>query len=254
MPEKSENRNVEKIDVNRPLVMSPLERGRYREDEDECKLLEFQGDNRYVVRVDTLEILRAQLGDENLTIEGASNKVKSLFDELREKYGIDAPVNFAIVDGENQAQLFYIITNKVDGKDIEKINFDVPNREDLMKETETFFLSLVKYFLDKFSSDGLVFWDIADKSAYKYGKKEGDTSDHFYLVDTDIKCGNGENGIMSLSNILPTIKEMESKCGKKFNSVRDALRKFIEPIIKNGGAGQHAKTKDMKRFADFLEG
>lgn len=232
MPEKlgSESESSEqKIDLGRRLIISEFEHGQYREDDNYAKLLEFEGDPNHIVRIEKLDIVKAQLGDENLATEDAVSKVKNLFDELKTKYNIEAPIEL-VTDEKGEEKLIYIITDKITGQDIEKIDFNSPDREKRIEETGRLFLSLVKYFVDKFNSNELVFWDIPHHSAFKFGKKGSDVSDRIYLVDTDLKLTKGKHGINDLTRILETIEKVELKCGKKFDDIRIELKNFIESI------------------------
>ncbi|MFH1233737.1 MAG: hypothetical protein V1649_03775 [Patescibacteria group bacterium] len=260
MPEKFEHQKqddqveVEKFDLKKPLIVSDMNYERY-DPEGEYKLFEFEDDPNHIVRVEDLDMMRSYLSDENLTIQEAAEKTKAIFDELRNKFGIDAPVNFATAVDETGTQLLYIITDRVQGQKVEEIDFDPLENGKLAEEFENFYLSLVKYFVDKFNSNELVLWDIAKSSALKYGKKPGDNEDNIYLVDTDVKSEPGEYGIGDLYDIFPTVRELESKCGRRFDKVRKELKGFIDSFSKSNmktGALKYI-DENIGRLVSFLE-
>ncbi len=240
MPEKfegnltnGENPESKKFDVTKPLIVSSFDYDRGDFESEENKLFEFEGDPRYVVRIEDIEFLKTAFFKEASSPSEKMEKMRGLFDELKEKYGIVAPVDFAIVEGwEKKEPLLYIITDKVEGEHPEKLDFNSPDKEELIKKFEDFYVSLARYFIDKFKSDDLVLWDIAKSSAIKYGKKEGDVSPNLYVVDTDPKLTSGGSGIGDLTDMFSTIQMIESKGGRKFNLVRQELSDFLSQLDK----------------------
>ncbi|NQV88363.1 MAG: hypothetical protein HQ402_02315 [Parcubacteria group bacterium] len=210
---------------SRDLFVSKLN---YDRDREEDRLFEFEGDPNHILRIDKFNIINAQLGQELEPAE-AIERVRRLFSELKDKYSINVPVSFEIVESEEE-KLLYTITDKINGMRIEEVNFESESKIELIKIFEDLFLSLTIYFIDKFKSGDLVLWDIAKSSAYVYGKKEGDTMSQLYLVDTDTKIQSGKYSMGDYTDILTTIKELEIKAGIKFSIVRERLGNFIGEI------------------------
>ncbi len=219
------------FDLTKSLVVSSFDYDRGDFENEGNKLFEFEGDPRYVVRIEDIEFLKTYFFKEASSPQETMKKTKELFDELKEKYGIIAPVNFAIVEGwEKKGPLLYIVTDKVEGQRPEEVDFNFPDKEELIKKFEDFYVSLTRYFIDKFKSDDLVFWDIAKSSAIKYGKKEGDTLPNLYVIDTDPKLISGSSGIGDLTDMFPTIQMIEAKGGRRFSLVRKELSDFLSQL------------------------
>jgi hypothetical protein len=139
----------------------------------------------------------------------------------------------------------------VEGEHPEKVDFNSPDKEELVKKFEDFYLSLAKYFIDKFKSDQPVLWDIAKSSAIKYGKKQGDASADLYVIDTDIKLTPGSSGIGDLTDAFETIQLIESKCGNKFDSVRKELSDFINYL--EGAGDSRVSENYLKHVIKYIK-
>jgi hypothetical protein len=245
MPEpKFEGQNQEeKFDLMKPLVLSRMNYERHDPEGSE-KLFEFEGDSNHVVRIENFEMLRDQFKGDNNEVE---EKVKKLFDELSERYNIDAPVSF-----EGKGEELFIITDIVKGVHFEELDIESVEGEVNGKEFEKLCLSLVSYFSDKFFSNDPVLWDIAKTSAFVYGKKEGDLDDHIYLIDTDVKCVAGEHGLMDLEDVFYMVELLENKFGKKFESVRGELGRFLINARKHQTNDIRFKDESFGRYDKFL--
>ncbi|MFH1112239.1 MAG: hypothetical protein V1712_04215 [Patescibacteria group bacterium] len=208
------------------------------------KLMEFRDNPRYIIRSITLEAVQSQFEGKFGPLE-AAQKAKGLFDELRQKYSIVAPVDFVVGKSEDGTPLLFTITEKIKGQDIEDVDYDPSKKDVIVIHFEDHYASLVRYFIDKFNSDDFALWDIGKSSAYVYGEKEGDSSDQLYLVDTDIRCEKGRQAISNLCDIFPTIAMLEEKFGLRFDTVREELRNFVTSV-------KDDKVWWIKQFNEFL--
>lgn len=92
---------------NRALVQSQYPHKEFK------PLYEFEDSSRFVVREVTLETLK----EEDAGIERVSDaavRVKKLFDELHDFYGVHAPVHFVAAKNDKNEPCLYIIVDNVE--------------------------------------------------------------------------------------------------------------------------------------------
>lgn len=156
------------------------------------------------------------------------SKGRELVYELRD-YGIATP-DFDIIIGRNgnEAKTAFVVVDKIEGTSL----FEAPRRE-----LEKFFLSMIKYFKDKYEKREPFLWDLKDEQ-FLYGRKKGDSQNHIYLVDTDPQfCEYSEKlefgstkFLDSLDNLDKMIKDAEVKYGgEKFEMVREKVKVLKSP-------------------------
>jgi hypothetical protein len=146
------------------------------------KLTEFMGDDRYVVR--------KALDRRNEAIYDAKQEAviaKKLFDELREGYGINAPVHFVVArDTTEKDELpdLFVITEYVKEIDLSKES-DV-ERLAAQEGYTSIVRSLLSYYSDKYRNGSRFLTDLAHAQQYKYGILPDNNRHQWYLIDTDV--------------------------------------------------------------------
>lgn len=169
--------------------------------------------------------------DNKISVPELVDIAKKLYTELGEKYGIVAPVTFSIEKNNKGEDVVCSIVDKIKGEHFENIN----NQEDLLNKVEKLYSSIAEYFLDKYKEGGLYIWDINGESQYLYGKKEGDTEDKIYIVDTDIWLSKSkEDMYLSFYWLARHMSGLEKHFKTQFKEARKYISKFIEEPLPDG--------------------
>ena len=146
------------------------------------KLHEFDGDNSFIVR----KVENYQFEDKQFTTpEEVGLLLASLFNELREKYGVDAPASFVVAEDEHGEPSLYTLTEKIRKSGIATESLTENKRTVFAQSIIELFESLISYFEDKAESEENFLCDIPTLDQFVYGTKEGEKTERWHLVDTD---------------------------------------------------------------------
>lgn len=141
---------------------------------EEDGLEQFKGNPDYVIRYRDIDILKKELEVE--TKEDVVAKIREMFEVLRQRYGIEAPVK--VNCGKKKVgtkEKLIIYTKRV--KRSEKSY----SPEDLQKLCE----SLFRYYREAFESGERFLCDLSSLEQYIYGRIDKNEQDRFILIDTD---------------------------------------------------------------------
>lgn len=111
----------------------------------------YENDPSKVVRIQSFDQIKEIYG-ENTNPETIVKLGKDLFTELNEKYIISAPVKLEIVKDEKGGDTVHIITDKIDGVSLDKVE---PNPE-IVINIERLYKSIASYYNHKFHTGGAV--------------------------------------------------------------------------------------------------
>ena len=179
---------------------------------------------------------------------------QKLYSELKDRYGINAPVDFIIGKGDEDKDVIYAIVDKIDGTDLDKIEVT----PELTEEVEKLYASIAQYYLDKLPEEGgLYLADINSASQYVYGKKKGDEVPHIYLVDTDFYIRDGK---VALCNVVLWLYRhmvsVERKYGKEFTRAREIIQQILDtPLPQNITTEQKSAAEEIiSKTKGYLRG
>ncbi|MBI5470459.1 hypothetical protein HY968_04060 [Candidatus Kaiserbacteria bacterium] len=167
----------------KPLERSPFDKGIPLR----TNIFQFQDDPRFTVREFKYDY------DQFAGIRTGKNfpkKIKGFFDELRDTYSINVPVHFVVANNPKGRKCIYVITDVVKPQNLSTLSVD--EKQKFQKQYGKLLNGLLKYLIHKFEKKERFLEEIMpvlhDKDIwqYVYGKKEGDTDDRIYLVDTDL--------------------------------------------------------------------
>lgn len=155
---------------------------------------------------------------------------KELFEELRVKYRISVPeMQFIITKDEKGDPTLYTVTQKIHGYNVEELLPAGAADEQFESEIEDLELKLVNYLIEKYQKkeDGLFDFSHAQ---FVYGRRKGESEDHFYLVDIEPAYYQGESMIYStgLTRVAKMIVEAETRFGGKHKKAREVLKDFFD--------------------------
>jgi hypothetical protein len=228
--------------------ISPVHKGR-------GKLFEIKNNPDKIVRMESFEDLESRYNGQVDPVVVAELG-QELYGELRDKYHINVPVEFVAGKDSENKDVIYAIVDKVDGKDLDKIEVT----PELTEKVEKLYEKIAQYYLDKFpleQEDGLYLADINNASQYVYGKKKGDEVAHIYLVDTDLYLRDGK---VTLRNIVlwlyRHVSGVERKYGKRFDHAREIIRQITNATLpKEITEEQRAAAKKiLEKIKGYLDG
>ena len=248
--EKLESNSEKEINFSDHLVeskISPVHEGR-------GKLFEIKDNPDKIVRMESFEDLEDRYKGQVDPIVVAELG-QELYAELKDKYGINVPVEFVAGKDFESKDVIYAIVDKVEGKDLDKIEVT----PELTEKVEKLYEKIAQYYLDKFTQeqdDGLYLADINNASQYVYGKKKGGELPDIYLVDTDLYIRDGK---VALCNIVLWLYRhmvsVEKKYGKKFAHAREIIEQITDTSLpKNMTKEQRlAAKKIIQKTKGYLD-
>ena len=216
------------------------------------KLFEIKNNPDKIVRKESFDDLekRYKGGVDPITVAELGQE---LYGELKDKYGIDAPVEFVADKDPEDEDVIYGIVDKIDGIDLDKIEVT----KELTEKVEKLYENVARYYLNKLSEEGPYLADINNASQYVYGKKKGDESPNIYLVDTDLYIRDGRVAIRNV--VLWLYRHMvsvEKKYGKRFIAAREIIKETLSvPLSQSMTKEQRlAAEKIIEKTRGYLEG
>lgn len=194
----------------------------------EDKLYQLESNPDFVVRATPISEIRRrhrELGD----VQKIAETAKGLFDELREKYGINCPVTFVVAqqegkDGRNRIRNLYSITDNIKPAEAP----DSAEEQELKaRRYYQLWANLLTYYEDKYASGGDYYLhDLSRGDQYVYGTKPGETDNHIYLIDADPHFSKGMGRMFALvSHLGGTLKASERAYGKRYGDFSALLER-----------------------------
>ncbi len=208
-------------------------------------------DPNKIVRYESLSDLREVYGND-VSAEQLTKTAKELFAELSEDYGITVPVDFVIDKNREDEIIVGEIVDRIEGVNLDEV--EITN--DVIEKTEHLYLSIAKYLFDKYESEEEYLADINSGTQYVYGKKSGGTEDQIYLIDTDVIYRKGRKGMFLVFYWFTRhVSGMERRCGRKFDGVREIVKKIVSLQVSEHTSDEEAKEikaykDDMKNYLD----
>lgn len=172
-----------------------------------AKLLELENDNRFVIRKSD-----SVVATQRSIIECEVEKVRKLFEELKEAYSVIAPVHFRVAEDVEGKVAYYSFTQRVHAVEYDEMN--AAKQRIVAQEMCNLCKNVVRYFLDKINSEETYLDDLSDIGQYVYGTIEGDLTARWYLIDTDpyYKTRREEDSWMDVYEIfLSFLEKVETK-------------------------------------------
>jgi len=216
------------------------------------KLFELSENSDKIVRIESFDDIKNRHGETPDPVDVAALG-SELYSELQNDYGINVPVNFVAGIGPKGDSVIYGITDKIQGKDLDKIEVS----PELTEKVEDLYSKIASYYFGRLKSGKPYLADINNASQYVYGKREGELMDSIYLVDTDLYIRDGK---VSFYNIILWLAihmiSVERKYGKKFVVARETLDRLLqEPISQDLSDKDLAIVKGIVvKARDYLAG
>lgn len=195
------------------------------------RLHEFKNDKRFVIRKGDREALfeSARFTD---AIE-TCRKVKSLFNELDQKYAIRTPTHFVVAEDSLGKPAFFILTERVSA-----ITFEDMAEEEKCRaaaQLKKIFEILIGYYEDKLQSGEDFLCDLPDAEQYVYGSLNG-SANQWHFVDTDPFFSKDKEVLWDTldSGVEEAIETVEEKFSINLSEVRrrnTALKKKVAKIL-----------------------
>lgn len=187
------------------------------------KLIEFEHNKNFVIRKAAPYMFEE---GQYTTAQEMATKTKYLFDELREKYAIDAPVEFTVAKDENEQESFYILTHKVDTYDYDQL--DDQEKEQARTGIKKIFESLITYYEDKSKGGSTFLQDLPDTEQYVYGSLDKNGVRQWYMIDTDPFFSDGKEGLI---DVLDTLRDELDIVEDKFSVDLTSVRTKCEALL-----------------------
>jgi hypothetical protein len=188
------------------------------------KLYEFENDKRFIVRkAEEYQFEKGQF----TTLEETVKTLKSLFDELRQVYGIEIPAQFVIAEDENKKASLYTLIDRISPVGLETLDAD--KKHEAVKGIETIFEALVSYYKKKVATDENFLSDLPEVEQYIYGTKDGEVEARWYMVDTDPYFSNDRQ---VLYDTLDTLNEELPDIENDFGVDMTVQKKRVEELMK----------------------
>lgn len=219
------------------------------------KFYEFKNDPTKIVRIEEVkELIEKHNG--YFSGEALLEMAQKSFGELKDNYGIEAPVKFKKEERGGE-DVIYEVVEKITQTSPEEIK----DHQEVVKKFEDLYSAITKYYLDKHREGGPYIWDIGNSNQYVYGTKHDSSEEKFYLVDTDIWFANPLKD-MSLVAYWTTrhMLNVERGCGSQFVIAREALRQLLSEFedqdenvvaakkLLNGEPSNHNPVSGIPRF------
>ncbi len=149
-----------------------------------------------ISREELVEFLANDLGTDPEDYSGTAKALKSLFEELKNKYSIPIDVKVVVAKTKFDDRQIHFLTHKIEGETIpeesgeEFIGQMTPEeRANFTEEMDRLMSGLSRYALENYGNSSFL-WDIAGMAQYMWGKKtleDGslEKDKHLYLVDIE---------------------------------------------------------------------
>ena len=219
------------------------------------KLKELENNPNKIIRVIGFESLEQKYQGRYSPIELAGFGMK-LYKELESNYGISVPVEYVAGKDENGDQVIYGISDRIAGKDLNKIEATAESAE----QVEKLYISISEYYLDKstkLAQGEMYLSDINNASQYIYGTIASNEKPKIFLVDTDLYLRDDKISFYYVvAWLVRHMRSEENKFNKQFCIARTNIEKILSSPLPDGL--QDAEEKEIKKAIteakNFLEG
>lgn len=159
-----------------------------------------------------------------------AQKIKDIYVEAREKFHIPAYVD-VVLGNDQGSDMVYLLTPKMDGTPFDNVDSEwmdelaSDEKKRLMTEMDLLFASLLNYYSEERNSVFFM-WDLGSLNQYIWGRRDGDTESHIYLMDIGLECNATSAGNQSdyfIDEWINDLKTYERKFKIKFTKAREAI-------------------------------
>lgn len=238
--------NNERLDpFKEERFVSPLNRN--EDGKLEEKLTEFKNSNQWVVRERPVESLAFTGEGFKTEISGTEvcERIKNLFDEFENKYGIaTAPRHFILGHGPDGQQEMFVVTKKIIGEVLGKAIESLASDTELQTKFTKFLKSLISYFLDKYKTNDFALSDVGALFQYRYGTPIDDPSaaKQIFLVDTDLGAARAGGMMGEVAFLTDEVAKLEQATQSVASDVRSLLSELVKELETRGDAGFPLET------------
>lgn len=221
-------------------AVSPLDKG----DFNIRKIFEFENNKDYVVRPHHQEFFQAGT---LTTPEDMAKKLRALFAELREKYDINAPVQYVVAKDEKGTDGLFNLTRRVERQDLDQLTDE--ERDAARQGLQHVFTQVLRYYDDKERSGETFMSDLPGAEQYVYGKIDGGQNS-WHLVDTDPLLADSK---VDLFGTLDFLLEQLEFVEDDFHMDLTKQRRGAEALISKVAAGLETWAKTHIQSDDPTE-
>jgi hypothetical protein len=184
-----------------------------------------RNDPSKVVRIESFQSLENK-HDLKLSGEEIKEQGVILFNELVSDYEINVSTRVLSLEKEGEDQCV-TITDKIEGNNLLESEID----DQFPDKVKALYLSLSRYYIDKYKKGEFYLWDLNSSDQYIYGNKVDQEDKDIFLIDTDIWFSRSKEGIfLTLYWLVRHMSTVESKLGIKFEEIRENLLLFLESV------------------------
>ena len=211
---------------NSPAFKEELQISSFNKHSFDLKLFELPSSN-FVVREVPVDYIYKN--EDKISMVEVAQDLNSLFDELRIKYEINAPVKFLVADDELGQPTVFTLTEKI--KTNKELSFDYVGYRHILER-------LFNYLKDKYQSGGKLMYDLADREQFVFGTTEDDPSPRWYLADTDpdfirkskLDPEFGNPFIDFLESLTDELNWVEAETGEKSPDLQRDINDFMKVL------------------------
>ena len=198
-------------------------------------------------------------------VRALAKKTKVLFDELRDSYGINAPVAWVVGHGDYRGAdkdkepldtVLYAVADRVHGFNLGRHRASkLPKwgrnaqaeRETFVAALEQHYTGLLNYYFDKMENGGEFLADISGDHQYEYGTIAHSDVPALYLVDVEPRIREDASRPGMLTLILAVVTEVcksEGSLGARLNGIRSLL---LQRLAETAKPDEDAQTERRRQ-------
>lgn len=226
----------------------------------DAELFEMILGNNFMVRITTIQSLEKQYKNrlgKQYTGEELLNLGTTLYNELREQYGIDSPFSNRTIRIDNNDTLIATIVDVIEGTDLQ--HHEPQKIKSSSGEIRILYEKVAKYYLSKLHKKEPFLTDICGPSQYVFGQKKNiypseSLVDTFYLIDTDFYLDDrSESLALTVYWFCRHLSWLEYRIEGKLDSIRAVISDFCISYEKSISSVSDKHSKCLSEIRRFLE-
>lgn len=159
-------------------------------------------------------------------------KANELLGELRSRYAIKMPlIGFVVGKDQNGSPAVFTVAERIHGEVLPKKDFSPEEISAIAEKLESVYISLLKYFWDKYKTQEPYLSDVARNRQFMYGNTKHDPQNDIYMVDMDVLPEH--NKYLLLGEIRALREEalkMAERLGIDFDEFDDESARFLSSL------------------------
>jgi len=204
-----------------------------KESRESDRIQQVEGEEEILARAIPLKDLTKQFGSRNPDERRSPVEfvalAQRLFTQLKKEFHIPVLVNFFIAKDEKGEEVVFSTTPRIEGQKLDELTSeDIKEKEGLERELRNVVNGHIAYIRHIYMRGGPVLYDIFGLRQYMYGKKEGDSSPHIYLIDVDPFV---EEGAYTVAILVGAIEETMGAIENKFSVDLSEERKNLDTLV-----------------------